>query len=126
VAILESSILATNDDSIWSLGLLALKSARPTVQRVTVLGLQQNWASWGRVKTMRRPLRYNEVAMVDIVPALAADGNSPATGSPVQSRSVWKKRILTCELWQSDYRITTLVKLDPTGHGIYTQWKTGW
>jgi 5'-nucleotidase len=67
-------ILITNDDGITSPGLLALKDALAEVGRVTVLAPNHNWSASGHVKTMHKPLRVDEVKLLDGTPALTTDG----------------------------------------------------
>ena len=67
-------ILITNDDGITSPGLMALKDALAEVGRVTVLAPNHNWSASGHVKTMHKPLRVNEVTLLDGTPALTTDG----------------------------------------------------
>jgi len=67
-------LLVTNDDGITSPGLLALKDALVEVGHVTVLAPNHNWSASGHVKTMHKPLRVDEVTLVDGTPALTTDG----------------------------------------------------
>jgi len=67
-------ILVTNDDGITAPGLLALATEMLALGRVTVLAPDRNWSASGHVKTMERPLRAKEVALIDGVRALATDG----------------------------------------------------
>jgi len=70
----EPHILVTNDDGITSPGLLALKDVLTEVGQVTVLAPNHNWSASGHVKTMHKPLRVNEVTLLDGTPALTTDG----------------------------------------------------
>lgn len=67
-------ILVTNDDGVWSSGLLALTQAMRGLGDVTVLGPDHNWSASGHVKTLDRPLRVRETKLGDGTPALASDG----------------------------------------------------
>ncbi len=67
-------ILVTNDDGILSPGLLALAEAMRPLAKVTVLAPDRNWTASGHVKTLDRPLRIREAALIDGCPALSSDG----------------------------------------------------
>lgn len=67
-------ILVTNDDGVSAPGLLALARAMQPFGKVTVLAPDHNWSASGHVKTMNRPLRVVNAALVDGSPALASDG----------------------------------------------------
>lgn len=67
-------LLVTNDDGITSPGLLALKDALVEAGSVAVLTPNHNWSASGHVKTMHKPLRVDEVTLVDGTPALTTDG----------------------------------------------------
>lgn len=67
-------ILVTNDDGILSPGLLALAEAMRPLGKVTVLAPDRNWTASGHVKTLDRPLRVREAAMIDGSPAFSSDG----------------------------------------------------
>lgn len=67
-------ILVTNDDSIQSPGLLALKNALSAVGRVTVMAPDHNWSAGGHVKTLHKPLRVNEARLTDGTVVLTTNG----------------------------------------------------
>lgn len=67
-------ILVTNDDGVNAPGLTALAQAMRRLGKVTVLAPDHNWSASGHVKTMHRPLRVKEVALVDGTTAFASDG----------------------------------------------------
>ena len=67
-------ILVTNDDGVQHHGLLALSQAMRPFGKVTILGPDRNWSGGGHVKTVHRPLRVEEVQLVDGSLAFAADG----------------------------------------------------
>ena len=66
-------ILITNDDGVYSPGLLALKQGLAAVGRVVVLAPERNWSATSHAKTMHKPLR--------VQPAVLADGSSAHTSS---------------------------------------------
>ena len=67
-------ILITNDDGITSLGLIVLVQEMSKLGEITVLAPDRNWSASGHVKTMHRPLRVNQVQMVDGISAHTTDG----------------------------------------------------
>jgi len=67
-------ILITNDDGITSPGLLALVQEMRKVGEISILAPDRNWSASGHVKTMHRPLRVNQVQMLDGISAHATDG----------------------------------------------------
>ena len=67
-------ILVTNDDGVQHQGLLALSQAVRPFGKVTILGPDRNWSGGGHVKTVHRPLRVEEVQLLDGSLAFAADG----------------------------------------------------
>jgi 5'-nucleotidase len=70
----QKHILVTNDDGVYSPGLLALKRAMEPLGSVSVLAPDRNWSGGGHVKTVDRPLRVKEVTLADGSFALASDG----------------------------------------------------
>ncbi|RPI31454.1 MAG: 5'/3'-nucleotidase SurE, partial [Chloroflexota bacterium] len=67
-------ILVTNDDGITAPGLLALVKEMTALGKVTVVAPDRNWSASGHVKTMERPLRVKEIALMEGIRALATDG----------------------------------------------------
>jgi 5'-nucleotidase len=67
-------ILVTNDDGINAPGLLALATEMQSFGKVSVLAPEHSWSASGHVKTMHRPLRVKEVALLDGSPAWVSDG----------------------------------------------------
>jgi 5'-nucleotidase len=67
-------ILVTNDDGVFSPGLLALAQAMRALGQVTVLAPDRNWSASGHVKTIDRPLRVREVYLEDGSTAWSSDG----------------------------------------------------
>ncbi len=70
-------ILVTNDDGISAPGLAALAEGLHALADVTVIAPDRNWSISGHAKTFARPLRIQEVNLLDGVPAWSLDG-SPA------------------------------------------------
>ncbi len=71
-----ATILVTNDDGVFSPGLLALKQALSKLADVIVLAPERNWSASSHAKTMHKPLR--------VTPVQLADGSSAhsSSGSP--------------------------------------------
>lgn len=67
-------ILLTNDDGVFSRGLLALKAALEPHGRVSVVAPDSNRSAIGRGITIHDPLHVEEVRLADGSPALATDG----------------------------------------------------
>lgn len=67
-------ILITNDDGVYSPGLLALKQALEAVGQVTVFAPDRNWSAAGHSKTMHKPLRINQVTLADGSSAYTTNG----------------------------------------------------
>ena len=70
-------ILVTNDDGIESRGLAALAAALRPLGEVVVVAPDTNQSAVSHLKTMWRPLRVRDRALVDGTPGHAVDG-SPA------------------------------------------------
>lgn len=72
-------ILVTNDDGIFAPGILALQSALRQIEdaTVTVMAPNQNQSAVGHRKTLRDPLRIDNVTLEDGTPGYACSG-SPA------------------------------------------------
>lgn len=68
-------ILVTNDDGIYSKGLLALAQVMRNYGDVSVLAPDRNWSSCGHVKTLSRPLRIYKTELEDGTPAMLSDGS---------------------------------------------------
>ena len=56
------TILLTNDDGVYSPGLLALKRGLEQIADVIVLAPERNWSATSHSKTMHKPLRIEQVA----------------------------------------------------------------
>lgn len=69
-----AKILVTNDDGVYSPGLLALKEALQAVGEVTVFAPDHNWSAAGHSKTMHKPLRVQRVVLADGTPAYTTNG----------------------------------------------------
>jgi len=61
----ERMILITNDDGVNAPGLLALKQALEDVARVEVFAPDRNWSAASRTRTFHKPLRVDEVRLLD-------------------------------------------------------------
>ena len=61
----ERMILITNDDGVNARGLLALKQALDSVARVEVFAPDRNWSAASRTRTFHKPLRVDEVRLLD-------------------------------------------------------------
>ena len=68
-------ILVSNDDGVYSPGLLALKQALAEVGDVVVLAPDRNRTAAGRSKTMHKPLRVQKVTLADESEAYAGSGS---------------------------------------------------
>lgn len=71
---MPAHILITNDDGVYSPGLLALKQALEAVGQVTVFAPDRNWSAAGHSKTMHKPLRINQVTLADGSSAYTTNG----------------------------------------------------
>ena len=67
-------ILISNDDGVYSPGLLALKQALEQVGETRVVAPDHNWSASGHTKTMHKPLRVASVRLEDGSEALACTG----------------------------------------------------
>jgi len=61
----EKLILITNDDGVNARGLLALKSALQPIGQVEVFAPDRNWSAASRTRTFHKPLRVDEVRLLD-------------------------------------------------------------
>ena len=61
----ERMILITNDDGVNAPGLLALKKALEPVARVEVSAPERNWSAASRTRTFHKPLRVDDVRLLD-------------------------------------------------------------
>ena len=61
----ERVILVTNDDGVNARGLLALKQALSDLGRVEVFAPDRNWSAASRTRTFHKPLRVDEVRLLD-------------------------------------------------------------
>jgi len=70
----ERMILITNDDGVNAPGLLALKQALEDVARVEVFAPDRNWSAASRTRTFHKPLRVDEVRLLDGSRGFATSG----------------------------------------------------
>lgn len=70
----ERMILITNDDGVNAAGLLALKKALESVARVEVYAPERNWSAASRTRTFHKPLRVDEVRLLDGSRGFATSG----------------------------------------------------
>ncbi len=70
----ERLILITNDDGVNAPGLLALKKALESVARVEVYAPDRNWSAASRTRTFHKPLRVDEVRLLDGSRGFATSG----------------------------------------------------
>jgi 5'-nucleotidase len=70
-------VLITNDDGVFSPGLLALAQALKPTTSIRILAPARNWSATGHTRTLDKPLHAQEVTLQDGTPAWACDG-SPA------------------------------------------------
>jgi len=61
----DKLILITNDDGVNAPGLLALNNALSDCATVEVLAPDRNWSAASRTRTFHKPLRVDEVRMLD-------------------------------------------------------------
>jgi len=61
----EKLILITNDDGVNAPGLLALRTALSDLGTVEVFAPDRNWSAASRTRTFHKPLRVDEVRMLD-------------------------------------------------------------
>ncbi len=61
----ERVILVTNDDGVNAPGLLALQRALAEIGRVEVFAPERNWSAASRTRTFHKPLRVDEVRLLD-------------------------------------------------------------
>jgi 5'-nucleotidase len=69
------TILLTNDDGVYSPGLLALKQGLEQIADVIVLAPERNWSVTSHSKTMHKPLRMQQVALADGSMAHSSSGS---------------------------------------------------
>lgn len=70
-----TTILVTNDDGVFSPGLLALKQALTSIAEVIVLAPERNWSASSHLKTMHKPLRIHKTKLADGSPAYSSSGS---------------------------------------------------
>lgn len=70
-----TTILVTNDDGVYSPGLLVLKNALAPLGEIVVLAPERNWSASSHSKTMHKPLRINEVMLADGSRGYTASGS---------------------------------------------------
>jgi 5'-nucleotidase len=68
-------ILVTNDDGVYSPGLLALKQGLSQIAQVAVLAPERNWSATSHAKTMHKPLRVHPVMLADGSEAFSSSGS---------------------------------------------------
>jgi len=61
----ERVILVTNDDGVNAPGLVALTKALSELGRVEVFAPERNWSAASRTRTFHKPLRVDEVRLLD-------------------------------------------------------------
>jgi 5'-nucleotidase len=71
------NILVTNDDGVFSSGILALAQTMSSLGNIYILAPDHNWSLTGHVKTIGRPLRVQSVNLDEKLTACSTDG-SPA------------------------------------------------
>jgi 5'-nucleotidase len=69
------TILVTNDDGVYSAGLLALKQALSSVGDVVVLAPERNWSASSHTMTVHDPLRVSSVVLADGSAAYSTSGS---------------------------------------------------
>jgi 5'-nucleotidase len=69
------TILVTNDDGVYSPGLLALKQKLSEIAEVIVLAPERNWSATSHSKTMHKPLRVQPVVLADGSAAHSSSGS---------------------------------------------------
>lgn len=70
-----TTILVTNDDGVFSPGLLALKQALTSIADVMVLAPERNWSASSHIKTMHKPLRIQKMTLADGSVAYSSSGS---------------------------------------------------
>lgn len=70
-----AAILVTNDDGVYSPGLLALKQGLAALGTVMVLAPERNWSATSHAKTMHKPLRLQTVMLADGSEAYCSSGS---------------------------------------------------
>ena len=68
-------ILVTNDDGVYSPGLLALAQRLREIAEVMVLAPERNWSATSHSKTMHKPLRVQPVVLADGSAAHSSSGS---------------------------------------------------
>lgn len=69
------TILVTNDDGVFSPGLLALRQALTAIADVIVLAPERNWSASSHIKTMHKPLRIQKTTLADGSAAFSSSGS---------------------------------------------------
>src|SRR5690606_5108906 len=69
------TILVTNDDGVYSPGLLALAQGLRQLGEVMILAPERNWSASSHSKTMHKPLRIQRVVLVDGSEAYMSSGS---------------------------------------------------
>ncbi|MBW7886699.1 MAG: 5'/3'-nucleotidase SurE [Caldilineaceae bacterium] len=69
------TILVTNDDGVFTPGLLALKQALEPIADVMVLAPERNWSASSHIKTMHKPVRVQSTILSDGSPAYSSSGS---------------------------------------------------
>ena len=69
------TILVTNDDGVFSPGLLSLNQALTAIADVIVLAPERNWSASSHIKTMHKPLRIQKTMLADGSAAFSSSGS---------------------------------------------------
>lgn len=69
------TILVTNDDGVYSPGLLVLKQKLGEIAQVIVLAPERNWSATSHSKTMHKPFRVQQVVLADGSAAHSSSGS---------------------------------------------------
>jgi 5'-nucleotidase len=85
-------IMVTNDDGVFSPGLLALAQALRQIAEVYILAPWRNWSATGHTRTFDKPLRARDVTLNDGSTAWVCDG-SPADCVALALRGFFEKKI---------------------------------
>ncbi len=86
------NVLITNDDGVFSPGLLALVQTLQDTTDVHVLAPARNWSATGHTRTFDKPLRVKEVSLQDGSQAWVCDG-SPADCVALAVQGFFEKKI---------------------------------
>lgn len=70
----RAHILITNDDGLAAPGLMALAEALSKIGRLSIVAPNRNWSASGHAKTMHKPLRADQGALPNKMPAVVTTG----------------------------------------------------